>query len=43
MHDTKMENIIAALSKVALVHEKDEITGADSWALAAKTEADDEE
>jgi H+-transporting ATPase len=43
MHDTKMENILAALGKVALVHEKDEITGGDRWTLAAKVEDDDED
>ncbi|THY57362.1 plasma-membrane proton-e [Aureobasidium pullulans] len=43
MHDTKMENIIAALSKIALVHEKDDATGGDRWLLAAKTEDDDED
>jgi H+-transporting ATPase len=38
-----MENIIAALSKIALVHEKDDATGGDRWLLAAKTEDDDED
>jgi len=38
-----MENIIAALSRVALVHDRDESTGADRWMLGAKAEEDDEE
>ncbi|KAF2725725.1 plasma-membrane proton-e [Polychaeton citri CBS 116435] len=42
IHDTQMENIIGHLSKLALQHEKDEVTGASRWVMATKA-ADDED
>ncbi|GAB7340059.1 hypothetical protein MBLNU457_6555t1 [Dothideomycetes sp. NU457] len=42
-HDSKMENIIGALSKVALVHETDQKTGENRFVLAQKAADEDEE
>ncbi|KAF1344264.1 hypothetical protein BDV97DRAFT_364206 [Delphinella strobiligena] len=41
-HDSKMENIIGHLSKLALKHEHDEKTGESRWLIAQKA-ADDED
>ncbi|GAM88340.1 hypothetical protein ANO11243_063730 [Dothideomycetidae sp. 11243] len=44
VHDSKMENIIGHLSKLAIHHEQDSKTGEDRWLLATKAaeEEDDE-
>ncbi|KAI9053109.1 hypothetical protein LZ554_003378 [Drepanopeziza brunnea f. sp. 'monogermtubi'] len=42
--DTQMENILSHLSKVAVAHEKDEMTGGSRWHLTPKaTEAEDDD
>lgn len=42
-HDSKMENIIGHISKLALHHQTDKSTGEDRWLLQAKATEEEEE
>jgi len=43
VHDSKMENIIGHLSKLAVKHEQDAKTGESRWVMAAKAPEEEEE
>lgn len=43
VHDTQMENIIGHLSKLAIKHEKDSVTGESRFVIATKSTEDEDE
>ena len=43
VHDTQMENIVGHLSKLAIEHEKDELTGKTRWVLGTKANEAEED